>query len=167
MRKATIIGSAALVTVVVSGVAVQQAQASPKSATKHSASLAHDHVTTSFTVVEHAVTDTVADTGPTGDSLGDVLAFANPIYTANNETKIGSDNGSCIRTAVGKAWECSWTLTLAKGSLVVQGPFYDTADSDLAITGGTGVWATARGQMHLHARNAAGTSYDFVYHVIH
>ena len=44
-----------------------------------------------------------------------------------------------------------------QGSLVVEGPFYDTADSDLAITGGTGAWATARGQMHLHARNAAGS----------
>ncbi len=29
-----------------------------------------------FTVVERALTDTVADTGPKGDGLGDVLAFA-------------------------------------------------------------------------------------------
>jgi hypothetical protein len=164
MRKSVIIGTVALVTVAISGVVVQQAQASPTSA-KHSTHAAGNHGTTTFTVIEHAITDTVADTGPTGDSLGDVLAFANPIFTADNKSKIGSDNGSCIRTAVGKAWECSWTLTLAKGSLVVEGPFYDTADSDLAITGGTGAWATARGQMHLHARNAAGSSYDFVYHV--
>ena len=165
MRKAAIIGTAALVTVVVSGVAVQQAQASSKPAAQHHSSAGQQHGATTFTVVERAVTDTVADTGPAGDSLGDVLAFGNPIFTANNKTHIGSDNGSCIRTTVGKAWECSWTLTLGKSSLVVEGPFYDTADSDLAIIGGTGVWATARGQMHLHARNAAGTAYDFVYHV--
>ena len=166
MRKSAIVGTVALVTVVVSGVVVQQAQASPTT-TKHSTSRSSGQGTTTFTVIEHAVTDTVADTGPAGDSMGDVLAFANPIFTADNKTRIGSDNGSCIRTAVGKAWECSWTLTLAQGSLVVEGPFYDTADSDLAITGGTGAWATARGQMHLHARNAAGSSYDFVYHVTH
>jgi hypothetical protein len=48
----------------------------------------------------------------------------------------------------------------------VQGPFYDAKDSDLAITGGTGVWASAHGQMHLHARDAAGTAYDFTYRVL-
>ena len=163
MRKALVIGSAALVAVVATGVVASQAQASPRKAA-HSASHATPSVTT-FTVVEHAKTDTVVDIGPTGDSLGDVLAFANPIFNSGNTTRIGHDNGSCIRTAVGKAWECNWTTTLAGGSLVVEGPFYDAADSNLAIIGGTGAWATARGQMHLHARNAAGSSYDFVFHV--
>ena len=137
----------------VSAVAISSASAGP----------AHHSVATgqNFTVVEHAITDTVADTGPKGDSLGDVLAFGNPIYDAANRMKIGSDNGSCIRTAVGKAWECSWTTTLAGGSLVVEGPFYDTKDSVLAITGGTGKWMDAHGQMVLHARNIKGSSYDF------
>jgi hypothetical protein len=47
----------------------------------------------------------------------------------------------------------------------VQGPFFDRHASVLAITGGTGIWRQARGQMVLHARNAAGTSFDFRYHV--
>jgi allene oxide cyclase len=114
-----------------------------------------------ITVVEHAVSDTVADTGPTGDSRGDVLAFANPVFNRGNTKRVGHDNGSCVRTAVGKAWECSWTTRLATGSLVVEGPFYDTRDSTLAITGGTGAYAQARGVMHLHARNAQGTAYTF------
>lgn len=141
----------------VSAVAIGTASAGPS---HHSATSRQR-----FTVVEHAVTDTVADTGPKGDSLGDVLAFGNPIYNAANRMKIGSDNGSCIRTAVGKAWECSWTTTLAGGSLVVEGPFYDTKDSVLAITGGTGKWMGAYGQMVLHARNLAGSSYDFRFSV--
>jgi allene oxide cyclase len=143
----------------VSAVAIGTASAGPSVRTA-AASGRH------FTVVEHAITDTVADTGPKGDSLGDVLAFGNPIYNAANRMKIGSDNGSCIRTAVAKAWECSWTTTLAGGSLVVEGPFYDTKDSVLAITGGTGKWMGARGQMVLHARNAAGSSYDFRFDVV-
>jgi len=122
--------------------------------------------TTTFTVVEHAITDTVVDTGPTGDSLGDVLAFGNPIFNATNRTQIGNDQGSCVRTKVGVAWECSWTTIIPGGSLVVEGPFYDTADSTLAITGGTGKWATARGSMRLHARDAAGSAYDFSFSVL-
>ena len=71
----------------------------------------------------------------------------------------------CIRTVVGKAGECSWTTTFANGSLVVQGPFYDHADSVLAITGGIGIWSRARGQMLQHARNADGTAFGFTFQV--
>ena len=118
-----------------------------------------------FTVVEHAITDTTVDIGPHGDSLGDLLAFGNPIFDAGNRTRIGNDQGSCVRTKVGAAWECSWTTILPGGSLTVQGPFYDAADSVLAVTGGTGKWARARGQLTLHARDAAGSAYDFRFNV--
>src|SRR4051812_29883394 len=126
------------------------------------ASPGHHHRGT-FTVVERAITDTTADTGPAGDSVGDVLAFANPIFNASNTQKVGTDNGSCVRTAVGKSYECSWTTSLRGGSIVVSGPFLDAGDSTLAITGGTGVYRRASGQMRLHARDAAGSSYDFTF----
>ena len=122
--------------------------------------------TTALHVVERATTDVVADIGPEGDSVGDVLGFANEVFDANNQNKVGTDNGYCVRTAVGAAWECVWTLTLADGSLTVEGPFYDTQDSVLAITGGTGAYKGARGQMTLHARNAEGTEFDFTYEII-
>ncbi len=122
--------------------------------------------TTSLTAVEHADTDAVADTGEKGDTVGDVLTFANKVYDEKNEKEVGSDNGYCLRTAVGSAWECNWTLMLADGSVVVEGPFYDTADSVLAITGGTGKYADARGSMKLHWRNDKGTEYDFVYEFV-
>ena len=35
--------------------------------------------------------------------------------------------------------------------------------SVLAITSGTGAYSEARGEMALHARNAEGTEYDFMY----
>jgi allene oxide cyclase len=116
-----------------------------------------------FTVVERALTDTTADTGPAGDSLGDVLAFANPIFNAKNTHKVGTDNGSCVRTAVGSAYECTWTTSLPGGSLVVSGPFRDHGDSTLAVTGGTGKYRGASGEMRLHARNAAGSAYNFTF----
>ncbi len=114
-------------------------------------------------VVEHADTDAVSDTGAKGDSAGDVLTFANPVFDKANKTKVGTDQGFCVRTVPGKAWECLWTLTLKDGELTVEGPFLDAGDSVLAVTGGTGKYATARGQMKLHARNSKGTEYDFVY----
>jgi hypothetical protein len=56
-------------------------------------------------------------------------------------------------------------LTLADGQITVQGPFYDAGDSVLAITGGTGAYSSARGQMKLHPRKPDGTEYDFVYEI--
>lgn len=117
-------------------------------------------------VVEHADTDVVTDTGAKGDSVGDVLTFANKVFSASNTQQIGSDNGHCLRTVVGRAWECFWTLTLGRGSLTVEGPFYDSRDSVLAITGGTGAYLGAKGEMNLHARNDKGTEYDFVYKIL-
>ncbi|HEV7206939.1 MAG TPA: allene oxide cyclase family protein [Jatrophihabitans sp.] len=116
-----------------------------------------------FTVVEHAVSDTTADTGPAGDSVGDILGFANPVFDRSNTRQVGTDNGSCVRTAVGVSYECSWTTMLAGGSIVVEGPFLDAGDSTLAVTGGTGRYRGAVGEMRLHARNAQGSEYDFVF----
>jgi allene oxide cyclase len=117
----------------------------------------------SVTYVERATTDAVLDLGAKGDSAGDVLTFANEIYDAANKTKVGTNNGWCIRTVPGKAWECFWTLTLKDGQIMVEGPFLDGADSALAVTGGTGEYSSVRGEMKLHARDAKGSEYDFTY----
>ena len=117
-------------------------------------------------VVERAASDTVTDLGAKGDSVGDVLTFSNEIYDATNKTLIGHDNGWCVRTVVGQSWECFWTTLLEKGQITVEGPYYDTKDSVLAITGGTGIYATARGEMKLHARDDKGTEYDFAFTVV-
>jgi hypothetical protein len=117
-------------------------------------------------VVERATTDVVTDTGEEGDTVGDLLTFANAVFDEANEEEIGSDNGWCIRTAVGKAWECFWTLTLADGQITVAGPFLDSGDSVLTVTGGTGAYAGMSGEMTLHARNPEGSEYDFGYKLI-
>ena len=118
---------------------------------------------TTVQVVEHAVTDTVIHAGKSNDALGDQLVFGNPVYDRANRRRVGSDQGHCVRTIVGKSWECFWTLILIGGQITVEGPYDDAGDSVLAITGGTGLYNGARGEMGLHARNAKGTAYDFVY----
>ncbi len=122
-------------------------------------------LTVTFTVVEHATTDATTDTGKKGDSAGDILTFANALYNAGNTKKVGDDDGYCIRTNVGKSYECFWTAFLSGGQITVEGPFLDAGPSKLAITGGTGKFSRARGWMDLRSRNDKGTEYDFVYHV--
>ncbi len=114
-------------------------------------------------LVERATTDAVTDTGAKDDSAGDILTFANEVFDRANSARVGDNQGFCVRTVVGKSWECWWTLSLKDGQITVQGPFLDKGDSVLAITGGTGKYASARGQMKLHARNEKGTEYDFAY----
>jgi hypothetical protein len=114
-------------------------------------------------VVEHADTDAVVDTGVKDDSAGDLLTFANPVFDSANKTQIGTDQGFCVRTVVATAWECWWTLSLKEGQITVQGPFLDKGDSVMAVTGGTGKYSGARGQMKLHYRNEKGTEFDFTY----
>ena len=160
-----VLASTVVSVVAAAGVAVNAAWASQDAGAPSSASAAISEAAPRITVVERAVTDTVVDLGPTGDSRGDLLAFANPVFDRTNSNKVGRNQGSCVRTVVGKAWHCSWTTWLPRGSLVVEGPFYDTRDSALAITGGTGAFSRARGVMNLHARNAKGTLFTFRFDV--
>jgi allene oxide cyclase len=116
-------------------------------------------------VIEHAVTDTVIDVGASGDSTGDLLTFHNRLYDAADATVVGRDQGECVRISPAKGtWECRWTSFLPGGQITVEGPFFDTHNSTLSITGGTGRYATAEGDMLLLSRNG-GAEYDFVFRV--
>ena len=117
-------------------------------------------------VVERPAGETTVDLGAKGDSVGDLLVFANKVYDAANKTQLGTDNGYCVRTVVAKSWECFWTLTLKAGQITVEGPFMDSGDSLLAVTGGTGKYAGARGSMKLHPRDPTPTAYDFTYDLL-
>jgi allene oxide cyclase len=126
-----------------------------------------DKVTEPMTVhvIEHANTDTVIDTDQSGDdTTGDLLTFHNPIFDKTDTTKVGRDQGDCIRIDPAKGtWECRWTTWVDGGSITVEGPFYDTKDNSMAITGGTGMFKNARGVMELKAHPGG---YDFIFKVI-
>jgi allene oxide cyclase len=87
------------------------------------------------------------------------------VFDADDKTKIGTDQGVCFRTLPGKAWECFWTVSLDKGQFTVKGLFLDSGDSVLAITGGTGEFAGATGEMALSAIDTDGKAYYFTYRV--
>jgi hypothetical protein len=115
-------------------------------------------------VIEHATSDAV--TNGSGDSAGNILTFANDVYDAADAHKVGTDQGYCVRIVVGATWECNWTTSLSGGQITVEGPFSDTGNTVLAITGGTGAYRNARGSMQLKYHNPAGTEFDFVFDLI-
>jgi allene oxide cyclase len=117
-------------------------------------------------VVERPIGETTVDLGSKGDSIGDMLVFANGIFDSANKAQLGSDQGYCVRTIVGKSWECFWTMNLKAGQITVEGPFMDEGDSLFTVTGGTGKYAGAKGSMKLHPRDAKSTSYDFTYDLL-
>jgi allene oxide cyclase len=124
----------------------------------------HDGGGQTLTVIEHATTDATTDTGDPGDTAGDILTFANDVFDAADKAKVGTDQGYCIRVVPKTSYECTWTTFLDGGQIVVNGPFFDAEDSTLAITGGTGRYSGARGEMELHSREG-GTKFAFVFHI--
>ncbi len=116
-------------------------------------------------VIEHAVTDTEIPSGGGKDVAGNPLIFHNQVFNVADTKQVGHDQGFCMRIDPAEgSWECFWTTFLARGQITVEGPFYDTKNSVLAITGGTGAYRHARGQMDLKSRHG-GKEYDFIFHL--
>lgn len=117
-------------------------------------------------VIEHATTDVVINTGKKGDTSGDLLTWHNKIFDAANKKQVGRDQGDCIRiNPAAGTWECRWITWVPGGAITVEGPFYDSKDNVLPITGGKGLFKNARGTMTLKARHG-GTEYAFIFNVI-
>jgi hypothetical protein len=118
---------------------------------------------TTIHVIEHAITDTENPGVGGPDAKGNILTFINPVFNPANTRRVGHDEGFCTRLDPKQGvWECLWTTFLKRGQITVQGPFYDTHNSVLSITGGTGAYRRARGQMRLLSRNG-GKEYDFIF----
>jgi len=118
---------------------------------------------TTVHVIEHAITDTEIPSGGGKDVKGNVLTFNNPVFNVADTRQVGHDEGFCIRIAPEQGiWECLWTTFLRAGQITVQGPYYDTRNSVLSITGGTGAYRNSRGEMRLLSRNG-GKEYDFIF----
>ena len=95
------------------------------------------------------------DSGEAGDSPGDILVFDQPLLD-EQQHKIGTNSGSCIRTQVGHSFQCQWTLSLADGSIQVAGREFDQGASILSIVGGTGAYVGISGEM-VSVNNNDGT----------
>ncbi len=86
------------------------------------------------------------DTGETGDSVGDILVFDQPLLDKDMK-EIGNNSGTCVRTLVGHSSQCQWTLALENGNIQVSGRELDQGTSIVSIVGGTGIYSGISGEM--------------------
>lgn len=122
-----------------------------------------------ITVIEHAK-PALIDTGPQGDSVGDVRIFSNDLFDERNAAVVGADQGFCVRTIPGHRYECTWSNIFANGVIVTQGPGPDAAftgaEATVAVTGGTGAFAGARGELTVKKLAGADHQFTFVFDLL-
>jgi hypothetical protein len=114
-------------------------------------------------VIEHANTDATADVDPAA-----IRPATCSLSTIRSSTRATRSRSVATRaTAFGSRLlgrtSANWTTVLENGHITVDGPFFDTKDSVLAITGGTGAYRDAHGVMELKSR-AGGTKFAFIFH---
>jgi hypothetical protein len=99
---------------------------------------------------------TVVDTGAPGLSPGDLVVVRDGVLR-EDRTPAGTFNQVC--TLVQPAgnpftseYECVGSLALENGTITMQGPFVPAKpEQSAAITGGTGAYRTARGEIVVRA----------------
>lgn len=101
------------------------------------------------------------DNDPAGDSLGDSLVFTQKLYKDETKTKqIGTDEAFCVRTVPGVRRLCTGIFYLRGGTITIAGPESAGVHS-LAITGGTGKWFGARGEVVLNSIDPVTDEMEF------
>jgi hypothetical protein len=105
-------------------------------------------------VTEMTVQEAGIDLGEPGDSLGDQFVFSGDLL--RNGEKVGIDGVVCtivrLEPMVSATSQCVATAELPKGQITAQGllTFSEEAEGEpfrLAITGGTGKYRTAHGEV--------------------
>ncbi|XP_010514198.1 PREDICTED: allene oxide cyclase 2, chloroplastic-like [Camelina sativa] len=87
--------------------------------------------------------------------LGDLVPFTNKLYIGDLKKRVGITAGLCVviehvPEKNGDRFEATYNFYFGDyGHLSVQGPYLTYEDSFLAITGGTGVFEGAHGQVKL------------------
>jgi hypothetical protein len=114
-------------------------------------------------LVAKTVVDEFVDLPPKREpNAGDLAVFSDDVYWNGN--KVGFLDGTCtftrVRATAGR-FNCTATLTLPKGQITVQGairiPFQEDFPGPfyVAITGGTGAYDEARGQVRVRTISEA------------
>ncbi|KQK14380.1 allene oxide cyclase, chloroplastic [Brachypodium distachyon] len=90
------------------------------------------------------------------NALGDLVPFTNKVYNGSLDKRIGITAGICILIQHvpernGDRYEAIYSLYFGDyGHITVQGPYLTYEESYLAVTGGSGVFEGAYGQVKLH-----------------
>jgi hypothetical protein len=99
---------------------------------------------------------TFVDTGKPGPSVGDLVVARDEVLREDG-SQAGTFRQTCTLTdLVGNpftsTYECAGSIALKDGTITMEGPFTPSAPQNTAaITGGTGRYATARGEITVSA----------------
>jgi hypothetical protein len=96
--------------------------------------------------------------------IGDQVVVNGPVFSADGQRRLGRQHAICtLMDKPGVLAECSITTFLHNGSIVANGSVhFGVNDRTLgAITGGTGTYRNARGQVVFV--NSSGNSEGFIY----
>ena len=122
-----------------------------------------DHFT-SKKFIERATTDKVIFNTQDGKiNPGDITVWNNDLYNGDDEKKVGSILGHCVFLPE-IVYDCSVTLRLDGGSVMMQGVYLDNPDY-LAVTGGTHCYNDIVGEARVTASylgNASKTQYKLL-----
>ena len=112
--------------------------------------------------------ETFLDAAPTDFSLGDSYVFSEDLFKGTK--RIGDAGGQCTTVRIDKdasVAKCSETFRLPDGQIATEGlvtfdPVTGGTQFTWAITGGTGAYRTARGEVNIVETNAgANSTLDF------
>jgi hypothetical protein len=139
------------VALVLAVASITLASASPPAASVASTNN-KDHVQV-IHLVSRVDQETFLDLGEQGDSLGDQIVFSDNLFRGGK--KVGISGATCtlvrLEPRVSVTFQCVGTLSLPRGQITVQGlvsfPEADQTPFFVAITGGTGAYRTAHGEM--------------------
>ena len=101
---------------------------------------------------------TFVDTGKPGPSVGDVVVARDEVLREDG-SQAGTFRQTCTLVDLGSSpftstFECAGSIALKDGTITMEGPFVPSApESAAAITGGTGVYRTARGEIVVRAKD--------------
>ena len=88
------------------------------------------------------------DVGQPGTSGGDEFIYGWRLANARNTATVGDANDVCtVLSSTGVAMHCVSTITLRAGTIELAGDVTSRATFTVAITGGTGAYDEARGQL--------------------
>ena len=98
---------------------------------------------------------TFVDTGKPGPTVGDVAVFRDDVLRGGETAGAFREVCTVVDLAGGPAtstFECTGSLALKEGTISIEGPFTPAAaEQAAAVTGGTGAYRGARGEVAIRA----------------
>jgi hypothetical protein len=98
------------------------------------------------------------DTGKPGPSIGDQVIVKDGLNRLDG-ARAGDFTQVCTLMTLGTSpldsgYECTGSIALANGTITLQGPFNPSlAEQSAAVTGGTGEFRAARGELSIRAED--------------